>query len=304
MARLPIGQDSTETAASQRAPPGTAASRRPPPGTAASRRPPPGTAPSGRPPPGTAPSGRPPPGTAVNTNENKKSIKSREKNALVHGVYAKDVILPWESRRDFEKLWADLRAEFQPVGRMEEDSVFDLALLRLRKQRMQKMWTAAHYSDQFVSDLIESGQKSWSGILKHLKSKAEDTRLLAEFATGLFAEQLEETAKIIASTLKGEKISNSEVKKGEKVRTIFEQFTEPLIKALQDQPSAEESLRQIYSPEHLEPLIRLEAMIDARIDKTIARLISLKEYKRFTATCSPAPGPAQPSREVVCLTQR
>ena len=40
-------------------------------------------------------------------------------------------------------------------------------------------------------------------------------------------------------------------------------------------------------PSSLEPIIRLEANIDARIDKALARLVSLKEYKRVTATYSP-----------------
>jgi hypothetical protein len=34
-------------------------------------------------------------------------------------------------------------------------------------------------------------------------------------------------------------------------------------------------------------IIRLEAMIDARIDKALARLVSLKEYERVRATYSP-----------------
>jgi hypothetical protein len=42
-----------------------------------------------------------------------------------------------------------------------------------------------------------------------------------------------------------------------------------------------------YSPEYLEPLVRLEAMIDARIDKALARLLSLKEYKRIAAIREP-----------------
>jgi hypothetical protein len=39
-------------------------------------------------------------------------------------------------------------------------------------------------------------------------------------------------------------------------------------------------------PEYLEPTIRLEAMIDARIDKALARLVSLQEQKRVRVTYS------------------
>src|SRR3984893_3810776 len=40
-------------------------------------------------------------------------------------------------------------------------------------------------------------------------------------------------------------------------------------------------------PSSLEPIIQLEAMIDARIDKALARLVSLQEYERVRATYSP-----------------
>src|ERR1035438_6290719 len=63
----------------------------------------------------------------------KQPTKPRKKNALAHGIYSKDVVLPWESREEFEKLWADLRDEFRPDGRMENDIVFDLAHSRWQK---------------------------------------------------------------------------------------------------------------------------------------------------------------------------
>jgi hypothetical protein len=40
-------------------------------------------------------------------------------------------------------------------------------------------------------------------------------------------------------------------------------------------------------PSSLEPIIRLEVMIDARIDKALARLVGLQEYERVRATYSP-----------------
>ena len=236
--------------------------------------------------------------STVNTNEKKQSSKSRKKNALVHGVYADDIILPWESRREFDKLHADLRAEFRPVGRMEEESVLDLAVLRWRKRQMQRMWTAAHYRNQFVTELSESGKKSWPNILKHLREKAETTRPLAELSMAVIVEQIENTGELMAKRIKNEKMSKSEVKKGEQAGAIFDQFTKPVVNALEHQRSAEKSLSETYSPEHLEPIVRLEAMLDARIDKTIARLISLQEYKRYTANCSPLVPAALPSETI------
>jgi hypothetical protein len=41
---------------------------------------------------------------------------------------------------------------------------------------------------------------------------------------------------------------------------------------------------QAYLPEFLEKIIRLEAALDARIDKTVARLVNLKEYKKLAGS--------------------
>jgi hypothetical protein len=76
---------------------------------------------------------------------------------------------------------------------------------------------------------------------------------------------------------------------------VKKEFTNPLIEAFEARPTAEVLLCQTYSPEYLEPIVRLEAMIDARIDKALGRLVSLKEYKRVAATYSPPLIPADSS---------
>jgi hypothetical protein len=42
-------------------------------------------------------------------------------------------------KQPFEKLLADLRDEFRPIGRMENNIVFDLARLCWQKYRLHKM---------------------------------------------------------------------------------------------------------------------------------------------------------------------
>jgi hypothetical protein len=45
--------------------------------------------------------------------------------------------------------------------------------------------------------------------------------------------------------------------------------------------STPNAIDHAYHPDHLEKLVKLEASIDARIDKLLQRLVSLKEYKRL-----------------------
>ena len=63
-------------------------------------------------------------------------------------------------------------------------------------------------------------------------------------------------------------------------------------------------IEQAYHPDYLEKLVRLEASIDARIDKILQRLMSLKEYKRIAKEMrsakkisSPAIAPPSPNGE-------
>jgi hypothetical protein len=227
-------------------------------------------------------------------NKPAPATESRKKNALIHGIYGKDILLPWESREDFEKLLAELQDEFQPRGRMKNEIVFDVAHLRLQKDRVHQMCIAAAHADPFVSDLVKAGQKSWAGIRNHLKSTAQDERMMSELRNQLFLEQTAEAAETIAELIETGKVADSATKTSETrkrdanaVRIMLKDFTIPLIETFEDRPKAEDSLRRAYSPEYLEPIIRLEAMIDTRIDKALQRLANLKEYKRYTATYDP-----------------
>jgi hypothetical protein len=226
--------------------------------------------------------------------KSKQPNKSRKKNALTHGVYGKDILLPWESREEFEKLLAELRDEFQPSGRMENEIVFDVAHLRWQKYRVHQMWIAAAYADPFVSDLVKAGQKSWAGMRNHFECNANDRRMMSDLLSKLFLEQTAEAAKTLAELIETGELADTATKTSETRKreanafgNVVKDFTLPLIEAYKDRPNAEDSLRRTYSPEHLEPVIRLEAMIDARIDKALGRLVNLKEYKRLAATYSP-----------------
>ena len=228
-------------------------------------------------------------------NKPAAATESRKKNALIHGIYGKDILLPWESREEFEKLLAELQDEFQPRGRMENEIVFDVAHLRWQKYRVHQMCIAAAHADPFVSDLVKAGQKSWAGIRDHLKSTANDTRIMSDLLNNIFLEQTTEVAKTIIELMQTDKLADTATKTSETrkreasaLENVMKNFTIPLIEASKDRPNAEKSLRRTYSPEYLEPIIRLEAMIDARIDKALGRLVNLKEYKRLAATYGPS----------------
>lgn len=57
----------------------------------------------------------------------------------------------------------------------------------------------------------------------------------------------------------------------------------PLLEQVRQFPDAEGAFEKNYLPEALEKIVRLEASIDARINKVLARLVALKEFKRTPA---------------------
>jgi len=125
---------------------------------------------------------------------------------------------------------------------------------------------------------------------------------MSELMDEVFLEQTEESAKTLAKAIREGKLANSQIVNGKAFLDVKKDFTTPLIETFDLRPGAEDSLHRTYSPEYLEPIIRLEAMIDARIDKALARLVSLQEYERVRATYSPPLIPVDASTS--CCNQR
>jgi len=63
-------------------------------------------------------------------------------NALQHGLLARDVVLPGESADAFEELLSRVRAEFAPVGPIEELVVDRLVKIIARLCRLDRVETA------------------------------------------------------------------------------------------------------------------------------------------------------------------
>ena len=73
------------------------------------------------------------------TNVSEQAKSTMSKNALVHGVYASDVLLPGESVEDFTNLYAAIRSDLNPEGTLEEEAVLDIVRLHWLKRRAIKV---------------------------------------------------------------------------------------------------------------------------------------------------------------------
>jgi hypothetical protein len=217
------------------------------------------------------------------TSNETKNVGNR--NALLHGLYARDVLLPWDSKEDFLKLHEDLKAEFTPDGRAEEEAVLDLAFLHWQKRTIWRLRQSAVLRDPFTEDIIKTESKSWSDIRKGLREAASGERTLRgtiENNVSSLLAGIQTVGEKIATTSDAEEIKVILAQTDAMMKLVTERFM-PLVKAMDQRPDAEQALDRAYVPESLEKVMRLEAALDARIGKVLARLVGLKEFKRTPA---------------------
>jgi hypothetical protein len=233
--------------------------------------------------------------TALVANPDTKTIVSKHKNALVHGVYTVDTILPWESEEEFEHLFQDLRTEWTPEGRTEEEAILTLARALWNKHRLMRSTQMVYRKDPLVGELIKSGAKTWAEIEGFLQDKANaddsvmdevkrtlnQLRVAAEAASALMTASNPDTQKIYRA-VKG--IEELYLKS---VIPVYGKVYDASNSADVTKVTPNNAIEQAYHPDCLEKLIRLDASIDTRVDKALARIINLKEYKRIARQSAP-----------------
>lgn len=237
-------------------------------------------------------------------------------NALVHGLYATDIVLPWESKEDFEQLWRDLQQEWLPQGRQENETVLSLAHMNWLKHRLMRTTQMTFLRDPLLSELRKQGIKTWAELSEFITKKAteEDTLRVAVLAT---VKTLEATLKDASKLLTSPNPQTADVHR--QLEAFRKAFSEDRVriyrKLYRDKPNAPDAnkpgakfsdlaeidptalMDQAYRPEYLAKLVQIESSIDARIDKILHRLMAMKEYKRIvrqTQIESPAIAPPDP----------
>src|SRR5436309_1556732 len=99
-------------------------------------------------------------------------------NALLHGLYARDVLMPWDSKEDFLQLHRDLIDEFFPNGRAEQETVLDVAFEFWHKRTLWRLWQSAVLRNKYTDEIVQTEGKSWAEIRKRLRAAARDDRKL------------------------------------------------------------------------------------------------------------------------------
>jgi hypothetical protein len=229
---------------------------------------------------------------------NASPTKTRNKNALTHGIYAEDLILEWESEHDLMKLRSDLWAELRPEGCLEEETAVGIVNLLWLKRRVMRTAQLGFRRDPFAIEASASHPNSLDDLVQLMtaaSSKKADLSQAAKESLDALKGAINKITEINMVCVKGYELegppkeafqaaqrAQSEAEFVSKILSeqVFPRMTK-LEEASKSSGGAASVYEKAYSHEHLERTLRVEAALDARIDKQMSRLVSLKEYKRI-----------------------
>lgn len=219
---------------------------------------------------------------------NDKSIAKLppSKNALKHGLYASDIVLPWERTSDFLGLLEDFRKEWCPDGATEYELVSDLAHWRFLKRRLVRMAQLAVHKSPFAEDIAESGAKSLKEHRAFLQEQAKSDKDLRASLNRMVRKTTKNLTKLqreaTKSALKSGQFEEA-AKSAETILNVLQDRVLPMVTQVESVMSAATEFERFYAPDTMAQVINLQGMVDTRFEKTLARLIMVKEYKRINA---------------------
>ena len=210
----------------------------------------------------------------------RSKMTQRPKNALVHGVYASDVILPWEKRQSFYDLLDGLRRDFQPNGTFEDDIVFDMALQFWKKRRTNRTLQVALLQSPFAAQIEKSGKRSVEGIRNHLDFRRSKERRKDGSHTSPVSD-LFEAMKSLRVAVNG-KGKASLGKRGAEILSALREVErrQSIIVEAVKVNDAEKLFDFGPCVDALEKDIELESRIRGQLQKDIQLLVMAREFQR------------------------
>ncbi len=209
--------------------------------------------------------------------------KRKKRNALVHGLYASEILLPWESRKDLLRLHADLKDQFRPVGRLEEELVLDIVNCRWLKHRLMRMRQVATHSDPFSQQLIGCGKKSFGAIIKQLSREGAGGWTMINRIMDRLEQHFKKLEAAVNGSLDESASAGERERDYDKIWAIRSAITEliPVVKDIEIGPDPVRAFERGYSPDQMQKCMAVEAQIDTRFDRAISRLIMVQELRRM-----------------------
>src|SRR6516165_4405133 len=203
------------------------------------------------------------------------SKKDRSKNALKHGAFSRELILPGESRKDYERLLAELEAEYSPSGPSEIYLVNHLASLLWRERRLQ-VYRQAMLENRVRTIERNNDKIYWRGVLKSLAPELAVATTAQEVEAILASKHF--TPAAITSSVP-QPPPDQEAKWGPAIAEHLNKME--IKKQLHGIDAFTRALDCALDPLEMERELLQENRLHEEIDKTIKRLAQVKAYNQL-----------------------
>jgi hypothetical protein len=201
--------------------------------------------------------------------------KDRSKNALKHGAFSRELILPGESRKEYERLLAELEAEYSPSGPSETYLVNHLASLLWRERRLQ-VYRQAMLEHRVRTIESKNKRSHWRGALKLLAPQLAAATTAKEVEAILASKYF--TPAAITSDVP-QPPPDQEANWGPAIAEHLNKMEIP--KQLHGIDAFTHALDYALDPIEMEREILQENRLHEEIDRTIKRLAQVKGYKQL-----------------------
>ena len=170
--------------------------------------------------------------------------------------------------------------------------MFDIARFLWQKRRVMRTTQIGFNKDPLSRYLENSGKKSWPELVSYVREEGTASQSTVETIKKTETDLKDTCAqlkghisKVVSETKTLDTNSQFLSEATTKLEGLIMIMAEFILPSAKPEASATvlQALEKAYAPDHIEKCIKLDAMIDARIDKALGRLASLKEFKRFEA---------------------
>jgi hypothetical protein len=197
-------------------------------------------------------------------------------NALVHGVYASDVVLPWEDKDEFYKLLKGLKLTYQPRGAYEEEIVYDIAALLWKKRRVNRLLQIPSAESASSREIEENGVHNVHGIRRALRKKGANGKLFKSVSANIdrLSKEVSSSASKIGGQSKSSLRTQLKALQGEVAKL------QPIIKRAERSDQPDKAFD--FSPmlDAINKANEIEARWDGLVKKKIEQLVMSREFQR------------------------
>ena len=201
--------------------------------------------------------------------------KDRSKNALKHGAFSRELILPGERRKDYERLLAELEAEYSPSGPSEIYLVNHLASLLWRERRLQ-VYRQAMLEQRVRTIESNNAARHRRGALKLLAPQLAAATTAKEVEAILASKHF--TPGAITSKVP-QPPPDQEATWGPAIAAYLNEMEIP--KQLHGIDAFTHALDYALDPREMERELLQENRLHEEIDRTIKRPAQVKGYKQL-----------------------